>query len=180
MTDVTLGQGGVERRTGERCRGRASHPFVLEQNTSLPRMWAVTCRVPPIPPRLPPLPRVGWRSPVGSHSTSVAMKCSAVAMVSISSTLKNSSWPLSALKPASTMFLPCGDQTMWLHGLAGMVPERMRGSGRGESRSSKAGEEKNGGLQYMLVIWPCSSSIARGTRQRPWYDISIGNTHQGA
>jgi hypothetical protein len=42
------------------------------------------------------------------------MKCSAVASVSISSALKNSSWPLRPLRPASTRWRPAGDQKMAL------------------------------------------------------------------
>lgn len=54
------------------------------------------------------------------------MKCSAVASVSNSSTLKNSSWPLRPFRPASTTCRPRGDQYTPLQACG----ESQRGAGR--------------------------------------------------
>jgi hypothetical protein len=50
------------------------------------------------------------------------MKCSAAASTSNSSTLKNSSCPLSVLSPDSTMLCPAGDQWMPLTARLVSVP----------------------------------------------------------
>ena len=52
--------------------------------------------------------------PVGSHSTSVHMKCSLVPMLVKSLVSMNSNTPFMLLRPASTTNCPVGAQNRWL------------------------------------------------------------------